>query len=63
VRNLALGDVREFLFTRNYLGVDVAIRRYLVGVMIKDDVRKAYVFSGANTGGVWIGEGRGSGSF
>jgi len=25
--------------------------------MIKSDVRKAYVFSRANTGGAWIGEG------
>jgi hypothetical protein len=29
----------------------------LGGVMIKNDVRKAYVFSRASAGGAWIGEG------
>ena len=29
----------------------------LGGVMIKNDVRKAYVFSRAKAGGAWIGEG------
>jgi hypothetical protein len=29
----------------------------LGGVMIKNDIRKAYVFSGANTNGLWISEG------